>query len=119
MNKSKDIDNYINELKKASDIKLAKRVRKLMFENLPADCEEKLSYQICGYFFEKPIIYFAIAKDHLGIYPTSKGVETAKEQGLIDNYSYSKGTIKIPKDDENLDLLVKQIIKIRVQQVIQ
>ncbi|GKQ42481.1 hypothetical protein RD055328_04040 [Companilactobacillus sp. RD055328] len=117
MNKNKEIDNYIQELKEDGDIELANRVRKLMFENLPAECVERYTYSMCGYYLDKPVIYFAIAKQHLGIYPTPAGVTAAKEQGLLTNYSYAKGSIRIPKDDENLDLLVNQIINIRVQQM--
>lgn len=117
MNKNKEIDQYITNLKKKSDIQLANRVRNLMFDNLPAEYEERYTYKMCGYYHVKPVIYFAIAKEHLGIYPTPDGVMAAKKQGWLDNYSYSKGSIRIPKDDKELDALVQKIIQIRVHQV--
>lgn len=119
MKKNIEIDNYINNLDEVSDQELAKHVRKLFFDNLPDNCEEKMSYQMPGYYLNGPVIYFAIAVKHVGIYPTPEGVEAAVAQGLLDDYKYSKGAIQIPKNDPQLDSLIKEIIKLRVAQKIE
>ncbi|MGR3742010.1 iron chaperone [Companilactobacillus sp. DQM5] len=116
MKKNKDIDNYIKNLKEDSDKKLAEHVRRIIFELAPVDCEERLSYQLCGYYFNGPLIYFGIAKHHLGIYPTAEGIDEALKQNILKNYSFSKGTVRIPKDDDGLDAFVKEILKIRIEQ---
>lgn len=78
-------------------------IRDTIRKALP-DAKEILSYGMPTYWKERNLIHFAAQKKHIGLYPGGEaaGVFSEKLQG----YDVSKGTIRIPYNDElPLDLI--------------
>lgn len=61
---------------------------------------------------KKVLIYFAACKNHLGFYPTSLPIITFKKE--LTKYKCSKGCIQFPYDKPLPKLLIKKIVKFRI-----
>lgn len=94
--KPQTIDEYIA----AQDEKVQPRlneIRAILRAAIP-EAEEKISWSMPTYWKGRNIIHFAASKKHLGLYP---GDEAAAEfADELANYSVSKGTIRLPYDEE-------------------
>ena len=58
------------------------------------DAEEKIHYRMPCFWRDGPIIYFAAMKNHLGIYPTSHGIDAFRDR--LSPYKTSKGAVQFP-----------------------
>ena len=74
--------------------------------------EERISYRMPAFYLEGNLVYFALARDHIGFYPTSSGIEAFKPE--LAAYEISKGTIRFPLDRPLPLKLVARIVKFRV-----
>jgi len=63
------------------------------------------------------LVYFAVAKNHYGFYPTSKPIEVFKKQLDEKGFSYSKGSIQFPIDKPFPVKLIQDIVKFRLKEV--
>jgi len=94
--KPQTIDEYIA----AQDEKVQPRlneIRAILRAAIP-EAEEKISWSMPTYWKGRNIIHFAASKKHLGLYP---GDEAATEfADELAHYSVSKGTIRLPYDEE-------------------
>ncbi len=71
------------------------------------DAKEKISWGMPTFYMEKNIIHFAAFKTHIGIYPGAKAIEVFKED--LQEYSTSKGAIRIPYQDPLPKKLIQMI----------
>jgi uncharacterized protein YdhG (YjbR/CyaY superfamily) len=72
---------------------------------------EGISYQMPAYKYEgKPLIYFAAAKEHVGLY----GPAVVEFEDDLQGYSTSKGTVRFPLDKPVPAPLVKKLVKARM-----
>lgn len=60
------------------------------------------------------LVYFAAAKEHIGFYPTSAPIVVFKDQ--LTDYKTSKGAIQFPIKEKIPEMLVKEIVKFRIDQ---
>jgi uncharacterized protein YdhG (YjbR/CyaY superfamily) len=60
------------------------------------------------------LVYFAVAKNHFGFYPTAKPIEIFKKQLDEKGYSYSKGAIQFPIEKPMPVKLIQDIVKFRI-----
>jgi uncharacterized protein YdhG (YjbR/CyaY superfamily) len=60
------------------------------------------------------LVYFAAFKNHIGLYPTSSGIEAFKEQ--LSGYEVSKGTMRFPMNKPIPLDLVKKMVRFRVKE---
>ena len=105
------VEEYITQFPIDIQNKLHK-IRNFIKENWP-DAIEKLSYAMPAFFYFGPLIYYAPAKNHIGIYPTPSGV--IKFHEITNKYKTSKGAILVPlNEDIPLDLL-KIVIDFKIQ----
>ena len=104
------IDDYIKQFPDPSR-SLLRRLRSTIREAAPG-AEERISYQMPGYFLEGRLVWFAAFKKHIGFYPTASGV--AAFEAELAPYKHATGSIQFPLD-QNLPFdLVARIVRFRV-----
>jgi uncharacterized protein YdhG (YjbR/CyaY superfamily) len=114
MQKYDTVDEYINSLPDRTKEELTKL--RAMIKNLVPDTNESMSYGMPGYKLNnKPLIYFAGWKDHIGFYPTPNGMNAFEKE--LAPYKTGKGTAQFPLDKPVPHELISNIIKFRVEQI--
>jgi len=88
-------------------------VRKTIKEAAP-DAEEGIFYNMPGYKFKGPLVYFAAYEKHIGFYPTPSGIEAFKKELAI--YKSAKGSVQFPLDKPMPLKLISKIVKFRVKE---
>ena len=108
----KTVDEYIATFSK--DIKeRLDSLRKVIKETAP-EATEAISYNMPGYKQNGMLLWFAAAKNHIGIYPTASPIVFFKEE--LKEYKTSKGAIQFPNDKPIPMDLVKEIIRFKVDE---
>ena len=85
-----------------------REVRKLVKDAVP-EAREVISYNILGFAREKPFMYCAGFKGHIGIYPPVQG--DAKLMKALVPYSNEKGNLRFPFDAPIPWPLIRRVIK--------
>ena len=107
-------DIYIKQFP-ANDQEILARIRTIIFEEAP-EAEEKISYAMPGYFLNnKPLVYIAGYKNHIGLYATPTGHEEFKKE--LSEYKQGKGSVQFPLNSEIPYELIRRIIKFRKQEL--
>jgi uncharacterized protein YdhG (YjbR/CyaY superfamily) len=109
------IDDYIQlqeEGKKAGLEKIRATIKKVA-----PKATECISYQMPAFKQDAVLVYFALAKNHFGFYPTAKPIEVFKKQLDEKGYSYSKGAIQLPLDKPIPVKLIQDMVKYRMQEL--
>jgi len=76
--------------------------------------QERISYGMPSFWQGTTLIWYAAAKDHIGIYPTASGVAAFADR--LGGYSVSKGTIRIPWDQPTPYDLITDIVEYRMRE---
>ncbi len=114
MQKYDTVDEYINSLPDRTKGELTKLRAKI--KELVPDAVESMSYGMPGYKLNnKPLVYFAGWKDHIGFYPTPNGMEQFDKE--LQPYKTGKGTAQFPLDKPLPFGLMSDIIKFRAEQI--
>jgi uncharacterized protein YdhG (YjbR/CyaY superfamily) len=109
MKAAKDVDTYIKSWPSGTQ-KLLTQMRSTIRATAPS-AVEGISYQMPAYKYEgKPLIYFAAAKEHVGLY----GPAVVEFEEDLQGYSTSKGTLRFPLDKPVPAPLVKKLVKARM-----
>jgi len=108
----KTIDEYIATCTEEVQ-PILQELRKIIKAAAP-DAEEKISYQLPAFFQNGPLVYFGVAKNHIGFYPTGTGVEAFKNE-LI-GYVTTKGSIHLPMYKPLPKDLIQKIVKFKVNE---
>jgi len=111
MKRAKEVDEYIASAPKDVRGKL-KELRAAIREVAP-DALEKISYMMPYYAYKGRLVYFAYAKNHIGLYALFPSDAVLKNQ--LKNYSTSKGTIRFPLDKKLPITLIKKLIRARMK----
>ena len=105
------VDEYIVAF--PADVQqLLAQVRKTIKAAAPK-AEEVISYQMPAYKQQGMLVYFAGYKNHIGFYPTAKGIETFKNEFAA--YKWSKGAVQFPIDKPLPLSLITKIVKQRIK----
>jgi uncharacterized protein YdhG (YjbR/CyaY superfamily) len=109
----KDVDSYLSTL--APHFREAlKNLRKIIKEVAP-DAEEVISYQMPAYKFHGMLVGFAAFKNHCGFYLwNSETVNHFKDD--LKDFDISKGTIRFTPEKPIPDKLLRELIKVRIQE---
>jgi len=75
---------------------------------------EKISYRMPCFWQGQPLIYFAAMKNHLGIYPTSSGMEHFADR--LAGYKTSKGAVQFPYNKPIPYDLIAEMANFRAKQ---
>lgn len=109
--KAKTVDEFIAQAPKDKQSKL-RQLRKIIKSAAP-NAEEKISYGMPYYSHKGKLVYFAYAKNHIGLYPMPPITKMfAKE---LKKYHTLKATIRFPMNEELPIALIKKLIKARVK----
>lgn len=103
--KPQTVDEYLD----AQDEKVRPKldqIRLILRTALP-DAEERLSWSMPTFWKGKNIIHFAAAKKHIGLYPGGEATTFFAEE--LKGYSVSKGTIRLPYDEDLPEELIARI----------
>lgn len=78
------------------------------------DAYEKISYHMPTFAQDGNLVHFAAFKNHIGFYPTSRGIEAFKKE--LSGYEYSKGAIRFPINKPLPYALITRIVAFRVDE---
>lgn len=92
-------------------------LRKAIHSQNP-DLEEYIGYQMPALKYkDKPLVYFAAYKKHIGFYPLPKAIIHFENDFIERKYKFSKGAVQFPlKEDLPLDLIEK-MIQFRISEI--
>lgn len=113
MNEFQNIDQYIAACPENIQ-PILQMIRQIIHEEAP-QAEERISYGIPTFYYYENLIHFAAAKKHIGIYPSSSGVEAFASR--LTAYRTSKGTIQLPLNQPIPYDLIREIAAYRVRAV--
>lgn len=89
-------------------------IRQTIKETAP-EAVESISYGMPAYKLNnKPLVYFAGYKNHIGFYPTPSGIESFDSD--LAKYKYAKGSVQFPINEPMPLALIKKIVKFRVNE---
>lgn len=111
MKKVKDVDEYIANAPKDVQPKL-KQLRKVIKETAPK-AEEKISYGMPYYGYKGRLVYFAFAKNHIGLYAMPPTIKDHIDE--LKKYSTTTATIRFPLDEKLPIVLIKKLIKVGIK----
>lgn len=111
--KPQSVDEYLSwfsgEIRERLEI-----LRALLKKELP-EATEVVSYSMPAFKTSEVLIYYAAAKNHIGLYPTNSGVSEFKKE--LEAYSTSKGAIQFPHNQPLPLDLIADIAKFRFLEV--
>ena len=111
--KLKTVADYISAFPKDVQRKL-KQLRSLIKKTAP-QAEERISYGVPAYHFhERPLVYFAAFKNHIGFYATPTGHEKFEKD--LEKYKTGKGSVQFPLDEPLPAELITKIIQFRAEE---
>jgi uncharacterized protein YdhG (YjbR/CyaY superfamily) len=114
-NSFKNIDEYMLLFPEIQE-KL-EELRKIIHAQNP-EIEEYIGYQMPAFRYKnKPLVYFAGYKKHIGFYPGPEGIKNFEKDFIQRKYKFSKGAVQFPvNEDLPLDL-IKQLVKFRLDDI--
>ena len=108
----KDIDEYIDSCPKDVRNKL-RELRQTIRKSAPK-AKEAIKYGMPTFIMNGNLVHFAMAKNHIGFYPTPGPIIAFKKE--LSMYETSKGAIRFPLDEPLPFSLVTRIVKYRVRE---
>ena len=111
-----EIDAYLADAPEPQRTSLT-QLRAMLAEILP-DAEEGLSYGVPAFRINgSPVAGFAYAKRHCSYFPHSGSILGAIDESLLEDYDWSKGTLRFPPDAVPDEALIRVLVEARRQQV--
>lgn len=106
------VDEYIAQF--PADVQqILARIRALIKETAP-EAEEKISYDIPGYFLNGRLVWFAAWKKHIAFYPKSAGMLAQIKE--LAGYKGTKGSVHFPLDKPMPYELIRRMVKVRIEE---
>ena len=90
------------------------RLRKIIKAAAP-EAEEKISYQIPGYTYMGPLVFFAAFKNHCSLFAVSRGILKTLEMEL-QPFKVVNTTIRFKPENPLPSSLVRKIVALRMQE---
>ena len=110
--KFKTVDEYLAAFPIKTK-RILKEFRKTIKQTAP-QAEEVISYNMPAFKLNGMLVWYAAYKKHIGFYPTSSPIKVFKEE-LVD-YKTSKGAIQFPIEKAMPVVLIKKIVKFRINE---
>jgi len=106
-----EIETYIQQFPDNVQ-EILRNIRKLVKDNAPGS-DELFAYGMPAYKTNnKPLIYFAAFKNHIGFYATPSGHSEFQDE--LSKYKQGKGSVQFPLDQPIPYKLIERIVKFRV-----
>jgi uncharacterized protein YdhG (YjbR/CyaY superfamily) len=77
------------------------------------DAQERISYGMPYYEYKGRLVYFQLWKKHIGLYALTDPIE--EHESELRGYVTSKGTIRLPLDEELPLALITRLVKAQVR----
>jgi len=106
------IDEYIDLFPKEIQ-EILENIRKTIKSSAPKS-SETISYQMPTFKLNGILVHFAAHKNHIGFYPTPSAIKEFSNE--LENYEFSKGSIKFPINEPIPLNLIKRIVEFRVKE---
>ncbi len=114
-NTFENIDEYIALFPEIKD-KL-ENLRKLILSQ-SSEIEEYIGYQMPAFRYKnKPLVYFAGYKKHIGFYPGAEGIKRFESEFKENGYKFSKGAVQFPVNEDLTEDLIKKIVQFRLEEI--
>jgi uncharacterized protein YdhG (YjbR/CyaY superfamily) len=111
--KPESIEHYFNwfsgEIRERLEL-----IREVLKNGIP-EGKEVISYHMPAIKTSEVLVYYAVAKSHIGFYPTNSGVTEFKKE--LEKYKTSKGAIQFPHNQPLPIDLIGEIAQFRFLQV--
>ncbi len=105
------VDEYIAQAPK--DVQpILKKIRATIKKAAPK-AEERISYQMPGYFLNGQLVWFSARPHHIGFYPTPAGIDAFQKE--FAPYRTTKGAAQFPLDEPIPYALITKVVKYRVK----
>lgn len=111
MKKAASVDDYIESAPKEAQERL-RRIRAAIKEVAP-EAVERISYGMPYYDYKGRLIYFGVAKAHIGLYIPTPVLDEHREE--LSDYATTNATLRLPLDKELPIGLIKKLVKARMQ----
>ena len=108
--KLNDIDEYHSQY--PDNIKELLETIRLAIKQAAPNAIETISYGMPAFKENKVLIYYAVNKNHIGIYPGSNAIVYFKKE--LEKYTTSKGAIQLPLAKPIPVGLIKKLVKFRI-----
>lgn len=108
------VDEYIDQA--PDEVKgILKKIRAAIRDVAP-EADEKISYGMPAFLIGgKPLVYFAVYKNHIGFYATPTGHEAFEKE--LSKYKQGKGSVQFPLNESIPFSLITKITKFRLKEV--
>lgn len=110
-NAPKNVDEYIAGAPKEVQGKLTE-LRVAIREAVPT-AVESISYDIPYYDYKGRLVWFGLAKTHIGLYIRPPIIEEHKSE--LKGYETTKSTVRFPLDKQLPITLIKKLVKARMK----
>lgn len=107
----KDVDEYIEDAPEDIQGRL-KEIRKIIKEVAP-EAEEKISYGMPYYGYKGRLVYFALMKNHIGLYIPPPIIDQHKNE--LKDYVTTKSAVHLPLKEELPVALINKLVKARIK----
>jgi uncharacterized protein YdhG (YjbR/CyaY superfamily) len=104
------IDEYIAGF--PEDIRVILEQIRTTIRKAAPEAEEKISYQMPTFTLNGNLVHFAAFKNHIGFYPTPKGIVAFKEELSV--YQSGKGSVQFPINRPIPLDIIRKIVELRV-----
>jgi uncharacterized protein YdhG (YjbR/CyaY superfamily) len=108
----KNIDEYIASF--SPEVQAILEKIRLTIKRAAPEAQEIISYRMPAFSYHGTLVYFAVFKKHIGLYPPVRG--DAKLEKAISRYAGEKGNLKFPLDQPIPYDLIERIVKLRIKQ---
>ncbi|OCK51508.1 hypothetical protein BA768_16265 [Chryseobacterium sp. CBo1] len=82
------------------------------------DFEEYIGYQMPAFKYkDKPLVYFAAYKNHIGFYPLPEALKEFENDFIERKYKYSKGAVQFPLKEELPLELIGKMVQFRISEI--
>ena len=109
--KPKNVDAYIARAPKEVQSKL-KELRAAIRETAPT-AVERISYGMPYYGYKGRLVYFGLAKAHIGLYIPTPVIEEHKS--ALEDYETAAATVRFPLHKKLPVPLIKKLVKARMK----
>ena len=113
--KFKTIDEYRDTFPEGIRV-ILQQLRQAIRQAAP-QAVEVISYNMPAFRFKRVLVYYAVHKEHIGLYPTASPIIVFKDE--LSKYTTSKGTIQFPLDKPLPVKLIKKIVVFRLAEDIE
>jgi uncharacterized protein YdhG (YjbR/CyaY superfamily) len=110
MNSVKSVDDYISQA--PSDLQKRLRDIRETIKSVAPQSEEKISYGMPYYGYKGRLVYFAYAKNHIGLYIPPPVIKNHVKD--LKSYTTAKSTVQFPHTEKLPLDLIKKLVKARM-----